>query len=176
MSPVRWWRKVGLNLAKGPHAHVLEVGLAQARLAQHLAERRLFESVKRISVPQALVALPSDLNVLEQVTHIICRQPLAMSAAFGLARRRLEEVCERRKREGSAVERSGDGLQINEGTAPVAGRNLPLALSSRVPPLRGMRELDQRGASIEVADLDSRPPPELRQLKRESASHRFAAS
>ena len=27
-----------------------------------------------------------------------------------------------------------------------------------------------------MTDLDSRPPPELRQLKRESASHRFAAS
>src|ERR1700733_16024875 len=39
-----------------------------------------------------------------------------------------------------------------------------------------MRELDQRGASIEMADLDRRPPPERRKLEGEPATHRFAAS
>src|ERR1700733_7708861 len=99
-----------------------------------------------------------------------------MTAALGFARRRLEEVCERRERERPAAERGGAGRQINEETAPVAGRNLSLSLTSGIPPLRGMRELDQRGASIEVADLDRGPPPERRQLERETASHRFAAS
>src|SRR3984957_19460091 len=99
-----------------------------------------------------------------------------MTAALGFARRRLEEVCKRRERERPAVERGGDGLQINEGTAPVARRDVALALPTRVPPFRRVRELDQRGASIEMADLDRRPPPERRQLEREPATHRFAAS
>ena len=99
-----------------------------------------------------------------------------MSSAFSFSRWRLQEVGKRRERKRSALECGCDGFQIDEGAAPIAGRDLPLPLSARIPPLRWMGELDQRGATIEVADLNCRPPPKRRELEREAATHGLAAS
>jgi hypothetical protein len=71
-------RKAGLNLAKRSHAHVFEVGLAQARFAQNFAERRLFEGVLGVLVAKVLVTLPRHLNIVEQVADVVGRQLLPM--------------------------------------------------------------------------------------------------
>ena len=106
--------KVRLNLAEGPHPHVLEVSFPQARLAQHLTQRRPFEGVQVVLIAKTLIALPCRLNVVEQVAHVVGGQLLAVPTAFRLAGRGLQEVGERPERERTAIQRRRDCLQINE--------------------------------------------------------------
>jgi hypothetical protein len=87
-----------LDFPEWTHAHLPEVGLAEARLAEDLAHRGFVKRMERVSITQGLVALPGHLNILDRVAEIVGRQPHAVSAASRLSGWRLQKVGERRER------------------------------------------------------------------------------